>query len=137
MTITAPGTTASTTYDLGPAAALSCRACGHRTALAAEFACPQCFGPLEIAYDFPKVTRESIERGPKSIWRYKDLLPVPSTVDQYPNWRLPVADGSGRPLVLEELLEHPGVRRLSALLAEGVGDGSGRSDTVSQTPLEP
>ena len=29
---------------------------------------------------------------------------LPGTVDQYPNWRLPVADGSGRPLGLEELL---------------------------------
>ncbi len=45
---------------------------------------------------------------------------LPGTVDEYPNWRLPVADGSGRPLDLEELLDRPEVRRLSALLAEGV-----------------
>ncbi len=45
---------------------------------------------------------------------------LPGTVDDYPNWRLPVADGSGRPLGLEELLALPGVRRLAALLAEGV-----------------
>jgi len=45
---------------------------------------------------------------------------LPGTVDQYPNWRLPVAGADGRPLGLEELLEHPGVRRLTALLAEGV-----------------
>jgi 4-alpha-glucanotransferase len=45
---------------------------------------------------------------------------LPGTVDQYPNWRLPVADGSGRPLTLEELLDAPGVRRLAALLADGV-----------------
>lgn len=44
---------------------------------------------------------------------------LPSTVDEYPNWRLPVADGSGRPLGLEELLASPGVRRLAALLDEG------------------
>ncbi|MCW2614087.1 MAG: malQ, partial [Frankiales bacterium] len=46
---------------------------------------------------------------------------LPGTVEQYPNWRLPVADATGRPLGLEELLDHPGVRRLTALLAEGVG----------------
>ena len=46
---------------------------------------------------------------------------LPGTVDAYPNWRLPVADDTGRPLGLEELLAHPGVRRLTALLAEGVG----------------
>ena len=79
MTLTAQATT-GTGYDLGPASALSCRACGHRMDLAAEFACPQCFGPLEVAYDFGHVTREDIERGPRSIWRYKSLLPVPTTV---------------------------------------------------------
>ena len=45
---------------------------------------------------------------------------LPGTVDEYPNWRLPVADGGGRPLGLEELLAHPGVRRLADVLAEGV-----------------
>jgi 4-alpha-glucanotransferase len=45
---------------------------------------------------------------------------LPGTIDEYPNWRLPVADGTGRPLMLEELLDAPGVRRLTALLATGV-----------------
>jgi 4-alpha-glucanotransferase len=43
---------------------------------------------------------------------------LPGTIDQYPNWRLPVADGSGHPLALEELLAHEGVRRLTALLQQ-------------------
>ena len=41
------------------------------------YACDECFGPLEIGYDFPAVTREEIEAGPKNIWRYQPLLPVP------------------------------------------------------------
>jgi 4-alpha-glucanotransferase len=45
---------------------------------------------------------------------------LPGTVDEYPNWRLPVADGTGRALGLEELLVHPGVRRLTTLLSQGV-----------------
>ena len=45
---------------------------------------------------------------------------LPGTVDEYPNWRLPLADGAGRPLGLEQLLAHPGVRRLAALLDQGV-----------------
>ena len=45
---------------------------------------------------------------------------LPGTVDTYPNWRLPVADAAGRPLSLEELLAHPGVARLAALLQQGV-----------------
>ncbi|HEY0358804.1 MAG TPA: 4-alpha-glucanotransferase [Mycobacteriales bacterium] len=46
---------------------------------------------------------------------------LPGTVDQYPNWRLPVADGTGRPVRLEELRSDLQVRRLAQLLA-GVGD---------------
>jgi threonine synthase len=107
MTLTAD-VSASTSYDLGPARALSCRECGHQIALAAEFACPQCFGPLEIAYDFGTVTRESIEAGPKSIWRYRQLLPVPSNVQEHPNTepgltRLIKADRLGAELGLRNL----------------------------------
>ncbi len=43
---------------------------------------------------------------------------VPGTVDEYPNWRLPVADAGGRPLSVEQVLAHPGVRRLTALLQQ-------------------
>jgi threonine synthase len=53
--------------------------------LAPEFACAECFGPLEVAYSFGEIRRADIEAGPKSIWRYRDLLPVPSDVDSYPN----------------------------------------------------
>lgn len=43
---------------------------------------------------------------------------LPGTVDQYPNWRLPVADGSGAPVSVEQLLAHEGVRRLTTLLQQ-------------------
>jgi 4-alpha-glucanotransferase len=49
---------------------------------------------------------------------------LPGTVDEYPNWRLPVADGSGRALRLEELLDSDGVARLTALLAQGTSRSS-------------
>jgi 4-alpha-glucanotransferase len=45
---------------------------------------------------------------------------LPGTVDQYPNWRLPVTDASGRPMLLEELLADPRVERLAAELAAGI-----------------
>src|SRR6478609_4676542 len=107
MTLTADLGT-STSFDLGPARALSCRECGHETPLAAEFACPECFGPLEIAYDFGDVTRASIEAGPKSIWRYRHLLPVPTTVTEHPNTepgltRLIKADRLGKALGIRNL----------------------------------
>lgn len=99
---------AHTTFDLGPARALSCRECGHQIPLAAEFACAECFGPLEVAYEFPKVRREDIEAGPKSIWRYRNLLPVPTTVTDHPNTepgltRLVRADKLAKALGLKNL----------------------------------
>jgi threonine synthase len=72
---------------LGPAAALSCRECGERQPLGPHFACEACFGPLEIAYDFPADAaglRERIESGPYNIWRYAPLLPVPADVAAKP-----------------------------------------------------
>ncbi|MGZ6868941.1 MAG: 4-alpha-glucanotransferase [Frankiaceae bacterium] len=46
---------------------------------------------------------------------------LPGTVDEYPNWRLPVADDTGRSLTLEEILAHPGLDELTRLLQAGVG----------------
>lgn len=69
----------------GNATGLSCRECGHVQDLGPYYACPECFGPLEISYNFPAVTRESIERGPRNIWRYKELLPVPADIEESPN----------------------------------------------------
>src|SRR3954451_2524643 len=64
----------------GNATHLVCRACGEKTSLGPFYACMECFGPLEVGYDFPRVTRADIESGPKSIWRYAPLLPVPSDI---------------------------------------------------------
>ena len=59
---------------------LHCRECGRETAIAPVHVCEFCFGPLEVSYDYDgmrgNVTRASIEAGPRSIWRYADLLPV-------------------------------------------------------------
>lgn len=92
----------------GHATALSCRECGHQVELGPFYACPECFGPLEIAYDFPTVTREEIEAGPANIWRYKALLPVPSDIEQSPNMepgftRLLKATNLGRQLGIDNL----------------------------------
>ncbi|MGW7255667.1 4-alpha-glucanotransferase [Streptomyces sp. NPDC054834] len=44
---------------------------------------------------------------------------LPGTWDQYPNWRLPIADAAGRPVTLEELTGSPRLRALLAVLGEG------------------
>jgi threonine synthase len=42
--------------------------------------CEWCFGPLEVVYDYEAIaattSRERIAAGPKTIWRYADLLPA-------------------------------------------------------------
>jgi threonine synthase len=69
--------------SLGAAYALKCRECGATTALDASYACMECFGPLEVAYAATSITREQIESGPNSMWRYEALLPVaPGATDR-------------------------------------------------------
>jgi threonine synthase len=103
------GTTTETREGaFGHARSLACRECGHQAPLGPHYACPECFGPLEVAYDFPAVTREEIEAGPRNIWRYKALLPVPSDIEQSPNTepgftRLLRADNLARELGLATL----------------------------------
>jgi len=58
---------------------LTCRECGHGYPAEALHVCDFCFGPLEVAYDLDAVrasiSRESVEAGPRTIWRWADLLP--------------------------------------------------------------
>ena len=66
---------------------LRCRECGRTYPAEALHVCDFCFGPLEVTYDYERVaatmTRERIAAGPRTIWRYADLLPVadPNPVD--------------------------------------------------------
>jgi 4-alpha-glucanotransferase len=46
---------------------------------------------------------------------------LPGTWDQYPNWRLPIADADGRPVTLEELAASPRVRALAEVLRGDAG----------------
>ncbi|MFJ9730942.1 4-alpha-glucanotransferase [Streptomyces sp. NPDC101171] len=46
---------------------------------------------------------------------------LPGTWDEYPNWRLPVADSDGRPVTLEELAASPRLRALLDVLRQGMG----------------
>jgi threonine synthase len=60
--------------------ALKCKECGEEYELKAMHVCEYCFGPLEVAYDYDRlrqtVTRETIQAGPNSIWRYRAFLPI-------------------------------------------------------------
>jgi len=59
---------------------LKCRECGSTYAKALIAGCEQCFGPLEIEYDYEGISRELtrgvIESRDKTLWRYRELLPL-------------------------------------------------------------
>ncbi|MFI9149704.1 4-alpha-glucanotransferase [Streptomyces sp. NPDC053367] len=63
---------------------------------------------------------------------------LPGTWDQYPNWRLPVADAEGRPVPLEELAESPRLRALVEVLRDGVGarDATGVGEAAEEGVAE-
>jgi threonine synthase len=60
--------------------ALKCKECGAEYEPKATHVCEECFGPLEVKYNYEllkkTVSRETIEAGPNSIWRYRAFLPV-------------------------------------------------------------
>ena len=60
--------------------ALICRECGKEYPTEALHVCELCFGPLEVKYNYEEIkeamSRASVEAGPKSLWRYKELLPI-------------------------------------------------------------
>jgi threonine synthase len=108
MTTQTAGARASGAPRLGNATALSCRECGKTSALGPYYACDECFGPLEVSYDFPRLTRADIEAGPHSIWRYAPLLPVPRDIASRPTTepgytRLVRADGLAAELGMRRL----------------------------------
>ena len=61
-------------------AALRCKECSREYPVGAFNVCDFCFGPLEVVYDIEGIaavaSRERIEAGPASLWRYADFLPA-------------------------------------------------------------
>lgn len=104
MTTITPTTPAVLTG--GSAAALRCPGCADEWPLQARHRCHRCGRPLEVAYDpdrLADVDRDRIAAGPRTIWRYRDLLPCAPATDAAP----------GLPTGLTPLLPAP---RLAAAL---------------------
>ena len=59
---------------------LTCHLCGASYPPEALWVCSECLGPLEVTYDYPAIrgvmSRSLIESRPRSLWRYRELLPV-------------------------------------------------------------
>jgi threonine synthase len=92
----------------GHATGLTCRECGTGVELGPHYACPECFGPLEVSYGFPALTHADIESGPLSLWRYASLLPVPPDIADSPG----TEPGWTRLLRADNLAAALGMRRL-------------------------
>ena len=103
--------------------ALRCRGCGAEAPIAPAHVCDRCFGPYEATYDYDAmasaVTRTSIANGPDSLWRYRDLLPIPTDEPVDPVW----LGGRMTPLVRAERLGQ----------ALGLSDLWIKNDTVNPT----
>ena len=68
------------------------KGCSAVYPLEALFACDRCFGPLEVGYDDvdAPISREAVEAGPPTLWRYADFLPVPPPAGGLPVGRSPL-----------------------------------------------
>ena len=59
---------------------LRCKQCGKEYPIQPLYVCEEDFGGLEVAYDYEAIraylSRETIERRPGNVWRYRELLPV-------------------------------------------------------------
>ncbi|HXN86184.1 MAG TPA: threonine synthase [Candidatus Binataceae bacterium] len=67
---------------------LKCRECGQEYPISPLHVCENCFGPLEVTYDYARIraaiSRKLIESRPHNLWRYRELLPVDSEPEAGP-----------------------------------------------------
>lgn len=59
---------------------LKCRECGREYPRQPIAGCEECFGPLDVDYDYDAIagalSREKIASRPQNLWRYRELLPI-------------------------------------------------------------
>ena len=65
---------------MGHMLGLKCRECGRLYPKEVVFVCEYCFGSVEVEYDYDAIrrtlTKASFAARPKSLWRYRELLPI-------------------------------------------------------------
>ena len=55
---------------------LQCRECKKDYESTFKYICDECFGPLDVKYDFPSVSKDTFFGREKTYWRYFELLPI-------------------------------------------------------------
>ena len=57
---------------------LQCRECKKEYSPTFRYICEDCFGPLDVRYDFPTVNKNTFSNREHTYWRYHELLPIES-----------------------------------------------------------
>jgi len=57
---------------------LQCRECKKEYAPTFRYICEECFGPLDVTYDFPRVGKDTFASREHTYWRYHEMLPIES-----------------------------------------------------------
>jgi len=55
---------------------LQCRECKKEYEPTFKYICDECFGPLDVHYDYPTLTKDSFTNREQTYWRYFELLPI-------------------------------------------------------------
>jgi threonine synthase len=55
---------------------LQCRECKKEYDPTFKYICDECFGPLDVHYDFPSLTKNTFVNREQTYWRYFELLPI-------------------------------------------------------------
>ncbi|MCH9041166.1 MAG: threonine synthase [Thaumarchaeota archaeon] len=55
---------------------LQCRECKKEYESTFKYICDDCFGPLDVKYDFPTITKDTFSNREHTYWRYFELLPI-------------------------------------------------------------
>jgi threonine synthase len=55
---------------------LQCRECKKEYIPTFKYICDECFGPLDVHYDFPSVNKNTFANREHTYWRYFELLPI-------------------------------------------------------------
>ena len=62
---------------------------------------------------------------------------LPGTVNEYPNWRIPMADRDGAPVLLEDLPAHQGVRAVAGAVSGGLRGGRAAGGKEIESTRDP
>ena len=55
---------------------LQCRECKKEYDPTFKYICDECFGPLDVHYNFPSLTKNTFVNREQTYWRYFELLPI-------------------------------------------------------------